>query len=202
MNLTHRALLVLPFTLTLIQCASSQIVLKDRELIPAKDASERTQVLASPSLSISSVEDQRQKPEYWVGTAGTGVRNKPTPVELERPVATFVKTQVEDELSKRGLKISRAGDLDLKIKVRELEVRETRGHLTPEATVCVADMEVAVEPKSREAKPFKWNGKVEFQNRGTLIDSTATTASTLAGCVNLLVEKMIMNGEFKQRLIR
>jgi uncharacterized lipoprotein YajG len=190
-------------SLNLFGCASPLLVLKDRDLVPAKDASERTQVWAAQSFSISQVEDQREKPQYWVGTAGTGMRNKPTPVELERPVATVVKTQMESELSQRGLKIGNPGDVDLKIKVRELEVRETRQGVAPEASVCNATMEVAVEPQGKsKAKPFKWTGKVEFQNRGTLIDTTAVTAATLAGCLNLMVEKMIGNAEFKQTLTR
>lgn len=190
-------------SLLLIRCASPQIVLHDRELIPAKDASERTQVWAAQTFSISQVEDQRQKPEYWVGTANTGVRNKPTPVELERTVATVVKTQMESELSQRGLKMASPADVDLKVKVQELEVRETREGMAPEASVCSARMEVSVEPNAKsKSKPFKWTGKVEFQNRGTLLDTTAVTASTLAGCLNLIVEKMVTNGEFKQTMTR
>ncbi len=190
-------------SLLLVRCATPQVVLKDRELVPAKDASERTQVWAAQTFSISQVEDQRQKPEYWVGTAGTGVRNKPTPVELERPVATVVKSQMENELKQRGLKLGNPADVDLKIKVQELEVRETRVGLAPEASICSARMEVSVEPGAKsKAKPFKWTGKVEFQNRGTLIDTTAATAATLAGCLNLMVEKMVSNGDFKQTMTR
>jgi len=198
-----RILFSVVLSLLLIRCASPQIVLRDRELVPAKDASERTQIWAAQTFSISQVEDQRQKPEYWVGTAGTGVRNKPTPVELERPVATVVKTQMENELSQRGLKMANPADVDLKIKVQELEVGETRQGMAPEASICKAQIEVAVEPKGKsKAKPFKWIGKVEFQNRGTLIDTTASTAATLAGCLNIMVEKMISNGEFKQTMTR
>jgi uncharacterized lipoprotein YajG len=199
----RRILFSMLMSLVMVQCAAPQLVLKDRELVPAKDASERTQVWAAQTFSISQVEDQRQRPEYWVGTAGTGVRNKPTPVELERPVATVVKTQMENELTQRGLKLASPADVDLKIKVQELEVRETREGMAPEASICNAKMEVAVEPRGKsKAKPFKWTGKVEFQNRGTLIDTTAATAATLAGCLNLMVEKMITNGEFKQTMTR
>ena len=200
---TKSILLLSPLSVFLVHCASPQIVLKDRELIPAKDASERTQVWAAQTFSISEVSDQRQKPEYWVGTAGTGVRNKPTPVELERTVATVVKSQMEDEMVKRGLKMGSPADVDLKIRVHELEVRETRKGVAPEASICSARMEVDVNPAAKsKAKPFKWTGKVEFQNRGTLIDTTAATAATLAGCLNMMVEKMVTNGEFKQTMTR
>jgi len=182
-------------------CASPHVVLRDQELVPAIDASERTKVWAAQSFAITSVEDQRQRPEYWVGTAGTGMRNKPTPVELERPVATMVKTQMEKELELRGLKLANPGDIKLKVTVLELEVEEVRKGLAPEASACHAQMQVDVQP-SGKAKPFRWTGKVSFQNRGTLIDTTRATASTLAGCVNLMVEKMVTNEEFKQTLTR
>ncbi|NJM09683.1 MAG: hypothetical protein HC883_01930, partial [Bdellovibrionaceae bacterium] len=150
---------------------------------------------------ITRVEDKRKVPEYWVGTAGTGMRNKPTPVELERPVAAVVKSQMETEMEARGLKIRTPADVNLTVKVQELEVSETRSGLAPESSICNATMEVDIQPKGDKQK-FIWKGTVSFQNRGTLIDTTNATASTLAGCLNLIVEKLVTNNEFKETMTR
>lgn len=182
-------------------CARQQVVLKENELVPAKDAADRTKVLTSQTISITGVEDLRQKPQFWVGTARTGATNKPTPVELERPVAAVVKSQMENELEQRGLKVTSPADVSLSVKVHQLEVSEVRSGLAPEASVCDTHLEVEVQPK-KNAKPFKWKGKVSFQNRGTLLDTTKATAATLAGCLNLIVEKMVNNTEFKETLTR
>lgn len=189
---------------SLIACSSQQIVLRENELVPAKDASERTQIWAPKTLAISQIQDDRQKPENWVGTADTGLNNKPTPVEFERPVATIVKNQIENELKLRGLKFSSQPDVNLKIHIRELELSETKKGFAPEASICKATMDVVVEPTKETSalKPYRWTGKVSFQSRGNIIDTTKASASTLAGCLNLIVEKMVSNSEFKQTMTR
>jgi uncharacterized lipoprotein YajG len=177
----------------LISCAQGKITLKENELHPFKEFSQKTLVNKKmKSIQIDSVVDQRENKDY-IGEALTGVNYKKTPVSLKQTTTDFVNNYFVEAFERRGLQTSKIDGVKLSIHINELWVQEIIQKYQPEKVGCKANFSLFTQLGSSSWKGSYW---VDIVSPGDMGDATEKIAPTLSSCLNEIVEKIVNDKQF------
>lgn len=187
-------LLVLMF---LVSCAQNQIKLKNDQVVPFSDFSKVSNVgNGLKTLAINSVIDNRDNKDQ-IGVALTGIKFSQTPVVVDTVVSEYMKGHFVKSLSQRGFSVNDMDGIKLDIVINELWVEELIEKYQPEKAKCKSNLTFYIKEGNKSWKGNYWT---EIVSPGDLGDGTEKIAPTFASCLNEVVEKLVTDPSFINKL--
>ncbi len=188
--------------ITLSGCASHDLILKKEAFTPLKQYSKVSKVVrAESSVHINKFIDKR-KDKGPIGSALTGFFAKPTPIEFEKSLESYVLDEMNTGLRERGVSVSSVtgGDFDLNGEIQEFSIEETTVGLGPQEAKCSVKLELSLWDNRKEVMRWKGSFYVNLTSGGKVMDGGEKFAPTIASCMNEILEQVINKKKFQEVL--
>lgn len=200
MNSYLKLCLYLTVLMTLNSCALKEVVINSKNITPLKNMEKNNPVtMARGNLNILSFTDLREDKKS-IGIAATGMFNIPAPLRLDIPITEYIKSELTNELGRRGIEVAAPAKYSLIGEIKKLWISENADGLSFESSKC--DMIIDFEIINSKSKQLVYHGSVNVFAMGTnsVWDTTDSNGSVLKSCVSGLAEQFIKNSGLQKAL--